>query len=202
MKRLCLALLLLLGVAGCHSSVANLGKQAGPIVVLGDSLSFGTGSETRQGYVAILEARTKAKLINKGVPGDTTGRALLRFQRDVLDLKPSLLILELGGNDFLQKVDMDEIFANLDKMIVQVQAQGGAVLLLGVQGGIFSDKAATRYSELAKARQTGFVPNIMDGIMSNPALKTDALHPNDAGYAKLADRVEPELRWCLSRLKT
>ena len=184
-----------------HPSVAHLGEHSGPIVVLGDSISAGVGSESHRGYVAVLETRSGQKLINKGVPGDTTAQGLKRLKADVLDLKPALVLVELGGNDFLNKVDPAETRANLDNIIAQIQSDGTAVLLIGMQGGVLSDRAADMFRDLASSHHTAFVPNIMAGIFTDPSLKADPIHPNDAGYEKVADKVEPELRWCIQRLK-
>lgn len=181
-------------------SITNLRPQSGPVVFLGDSISAGTGSETGRGYVAVLSQRLGLEFVNKGVPGDTTALALKRLDRDVLSLKPGLVIVQLGGNDFLQKVSHDETFANLETIVEKIQQQGGAVLLLGMQSGLFGDKAAARYRELAKTRKTGFVKNLLDGILTRADLKADAIHPNDLGYERVADRVEPELRWMLRKL--
>jgi len=181
-------------------SITNLRPQSGPVVFLGDSISAGTGSQTGRGYVAILAQRTGLELINKGVPGDTTVSALKRLDEDVLSLKPALVIVQLGGNDFLQRLPQDETFANLETIIERIQQQGGAVLLLGMQSGIFGDKAAARYRELARAKKTGFVKNLLDGILTRADLKADSIHPNDLGYERVADRVEPELRWMLRKL--
>lgn len=150
--------------------------------------------------MALLSQRLGLEFVNKGVPGDTTALALKRLDRDVLSLKPGLVVVQLGGNDFLQKISHDETFANLETIIDRIQQQGGAVLLLGMQSGLFGDKAAARYRELAKSRKTGFVKNLLDGILTRADLKADPIHPNDLGYERVADRVEPELRWMLRKL--
>lgn len=177
-----------------------LTPKSGPIVVLGDSLSFGFGAESNHGYIGVLQKRLNLEIINKGVSGDTTKQGLDRLQRDVLDLKPGLVIVELGGNDFMQKVPLEETFANLDQIISRVQAQQTPVLLVGVQSGLFGDKAADKYKKLADQRHTGLVANAMGNILTQPDLKSDAIHPNDKGYEVMADRVEPELRRMLHKM--
>lgn len=186
---------------GPHSTVTNLGTQPGPIVVLGDSISAGVGSQSTHGYVALLEARTGQKIVNHGVPGDTTGHALDRLRADVLDAKPALVIIELGGNDYLAKLPPAEVFANLDKIITQIEGEGSAVLLLGLRGGLFDGSYANIYSDLAARHHTAYVDNILSGIYGDPSLKSDPIHPNDAGYEKMADLIEPEFRWCLKQMK-
>ncbi len=177
-----------------------LAPKSGPIVVLGDSLSYGLGAESNHGYVGVLQKRLGMEIVNKGVNGDTSKMALDRLQTDVLDLKPALVVVELGGNDFMQKVPIDETFANLDRIISRVQAQQTPVLLIGVQNGLFANKAAGRYRQLADRRHTGLVANALGNILTQPDLKSDAIHPNDKGYEKMADEVEPELRRMLKKM--
>ena len=174
--------------------------KAGPIVVLGDSLAFGYGAESNHGYVGVLQKRLGVEMINKGISGDTTRQGLDRLQKDVLDLKPALVIVELGGNDFMQKVPAEETFANLDQIITRVQAQQTPVLLIGVQSNLFGNKAAGRYRQLADQRHTGLVANALGSILTQPDLKSDAIHPNDKGYEVMADRIEPELRRMLHKM--
>lgn len=181
--------------------IANLHPRQGPIVVLGDSLSAGQGSASKMGYVGLLQQRLGVELINKGINGNTSRQGLDRLNRDVLSLSPALVIVELGGNDFLQHVPPEETFANLDEIVRRIQERGAPVLLLGVQSGVLQDKNASRFAELARRRQTGYVANIMEGIFTNPALKDDPIHPNDDGYKVMADRVEPVLRGMLSRMR-
>lgn len=180
--------------------VKNCYPHSGPIVILGDSLAAGTGSETGRGYVTLLQQRLKLEILNRGIPGDTTAGGLERLQKDVLAERPALVLVELGGNDFLRKVPREETFANLDQIVTRCQNAGAAVLLIGVQTGAFADDAAALYRSLAKKRQTAYVPNILDGILLHPELKADYIHPNDRGYERVADKVEPELRWMLRKM--
>ncbi len=169
-------------------------------MVLGDSLSFGLGAESNHGYVGVLQKRLGLEMVNKGVSGDTSKMALDRLQKDVLDLKPALVLVELGGNDFMQKIPTDETFANLDQIITRVQAQQTPVLLIGVQNGLFGNQAGGRYRALANQRHTGLVTNALGDILTRPDLKSDAIHPNDKGYESMADKVEPELRRMLRKM--
>ena len=177
-----------------------LEAKSGPIVVLGDSLSFGLGAESNHGYIGVLQKRLGVDIVNKGVNGDTSKMALDRMQKDVLDLKPALVIVELGGNDFMQKVPFDETFANLDRIVARVQATRTPVLLIGVQNSPFGNQVEGRYRSLANLRHTGLVANALTDILTHPDLKSDAIHPNDKGYEQMADEVEPELRRMLHKM--
>lgn len=187
-------------LAACSPPVKHLEPRQGPVVILGDSLAAGVGSESGAGFVGLLEERLGIEIVNAGVPGNTTAQGLERLEKDVLDRDPALVIVELGGNDFLRKVDPQETFANLERIIARCHERGAAVLLLGVQGTLIGGEAQRRYAALAKRTGAACVPNIMEGILTRPSLKSDGIHPNDRGYQRVADRVEPELRWMLERM--
>lgn len=180
--------------------IANLRPHPGPVVVLGDSLAAGFGSETHRGYVALLQQRLGVELINRGVSGDTTSAGLARLEQDVLSLKPALVVVELGGNDFLAQVPREQVFSNLETIITRCQSRGAAVLLLGMQSGLAGDRSEPQFRAVARRTQAGYVPNIMAEVMFHPDLKFDQIHPNDAGYEIVANQVEPQLRFMLQRL--
>ena len=170
------------------------GKREGPVVILGDSLGAGYEVGEDEGFVALLEKRLGITITNLSRSGITTEASLPRVKEEVLPLKPALVMIELGGNDALQRVDPARTQANLAQMIEQMQAEGIPVILLGVRGGILSDGFEGMYSGLAEKYETGYVPDILDGVFSHPELKIDSIHPNAKGYAIVADQVEPELR--------
>ncbi len=193
MKRLIVIALLLCGCA--KAEVKFLTPHQGPVVVIGDSLSVGVGADRPdEGYVALLEKRLGVKIVNKGISGNTTGDGLARLEDDVLAQKPGLVIIELGGNDFLRKAEPAEVFANLEKMIDRIQAQEVPVLLLGIQSSVLRDQHEADFRALAERKGTAYVPNIVADVAGNQALKADPIHPNSAGYVTVADRIEPELR--------
>ena len=164
------------------------------MVILGDSLGAGYGLEKGEGFVWLLDKRLGITIINLSTPGINTASSLSRVKEEVLPLKPALVMLELGGNDALQKVQPARTRENLAAMIKEIQAEGVPVILLGVRSGVFSDRYAEMYEGLADEFQTGYVPDLLDGILTHPELKLDSVHPNARGHVKLADKVEPELR--------
>ncbi len=181
--------------------VRNLSPRPGPIVVLGDSLAAGVGSKGQKGgFVTVLGGRLGVELINRGVPGNATADGLKRLDSDVLALKPALVILELGGNDFLRRVDPDRTFANLETMIRRCQDSGAAVLVLGVRSGLLMNRAENRFREVAERNQAAYVPDILEGVFAHPNLMADAIHPNDAGHQQIAERLDPLLRRMLERM--
>ena len=110
------------------------------------------------------------------------------------------MIIELGGNDALQDVEPDVTQKNLQSMIDKVHATKTPVLLLGVRGGVFNDKFENMFEDLASSNDIAYVSDILAGILKNPGLKVDTIHPNAKGHEVLADRVEPTLRDVLKRI--
>ncbi len=181
---------------------ANLPPTAtGPWVAFGDSLTEGYGSTSVGGnYPAQLSARLGVPIQNLGVSGDTTADALKRLD-EVDALSPRVVLFCFGGNDVLQGLPRDRMFANLGVMIDRFLARGSFVVLIGVRGAtVLGDANAEGFKELAEQKKVKHVPNILDGILTHPDLMTDYVHPNDAGYAKIAERLEKELRPLLGKI--
>ena len=180
-----------LGLAGCgvRQDVANRDSKGTAIVCFGDSLTQGEGASPGHDYPSLLAQALGQPVINAGVNGNTTRDALERLETDVLSKRPRLVIVEFGANDFLRQLPWRETFANLDAVVQRIQARGAMVVLLGVQPGIVGDAAREEFRQIARARRAAFVPNILDGILTDPSLKSDSLHPNDRGYEKITKRV-------------
>ena len=185
---------------GRSAGYANFPPSAhGDWVAFGDSLTEGYGANEGGGYPSQLAGRLRVKIRNLGVSGHTTADGLARLDQAV-QLKPRVVLLCLGGNDALRSVPPDETFANLGTMIERFQQAGSFVVLLGVRSVGLTDKNAKRFEQLAKARRVLLVPNILDGILFSPSLMADQIHPNDKGYAKIAERLEETLLPLLPKL--
>jgi acyl-CoA thioesterase-1 len=182
----------LLLLAGCGSPDVPRATREGPVVAFGDSLVYGTGS-SGGGFVRLLEQRIGRPIENLGVPGDTTADGLARLE-EVLALRPSLVILLLGGNDVLRRVDPEATFGNLSTIITRLEADGAAVLLLGVRGSLMRDAFAERFEALARRHGTAYVHDVLEDLIGVRGYMADQVHPNDRGYAVIADRVEPVLQ--------
>ena len=129
-------------------------------------------------------------MINAGRAGETTAEALARLDREVLEKDPLIVIVELGGNDFLQQVPREQTFANLDRIVERIQERGSMVVLVGVTSALlWGDTADAEFRRIARTRRAAFVPNILAGILDDSSLKSDGIHPNDAGYEKIARRI-------------
>ena len=179
---------------GGQYPIVNFPPKGPVIVAFGDSLTEGIGATSiERGYVGVLERRLGITIINRGVSGNTTEDALVRLDADITPLHPNIVIILLGGNDYLKHIPQQETFANLKQIIAKVQGEGAVVLLLGVRGGLLHDKFGPDFETLARETGSIYVPNILDGIYGNAKLMSDEVHPNDAGYMKIADKIAPTL---------
>ncbi len=162
------------------------------IVAFGDSLISGVGSTKGNDFISQVSREIKMPIINLGIPGNTTADALKRIN-SVLAYDPGTVIILLGGNDYLKRVESEETWSNLDTIVKTFHDKGIAVIVLGVRGGLIKDNFEDRFEDLTKKYQTGYVPNVLDEIIFDRNLMYDTVHPNDMGYTEIAQRVVPVL---------
>lgn len=173
--------------------IKNYPSKGTDVIAFGDSLVQGVGASSRDtNFVSLLSKKTGKQIVNLGVSGNTTRDGLARIN-ELNKYNPKVVILLLGGNDYLQKVPESETFVNLEKIIKDIQARGAIVLLLGIRGGLLLDKFDERFEELAEETNSAFVSNVLSGLITNDQYMSDAIHPNDAGYKKISDRIYPVL---------
>lgn len=172
--------------------VTNYPSAGTDIIAFGDSLVSGTGSTRGNDFVSLLEKRIGQNIVNMGVPGNTTAFALARVS-DIDAYDPKVVLVLLGGNDHLRQVPIQTTFENLSKIIEHIHARGAVVLLLGVKGSLLGDQFAPEFEALQKKYGTAYVPNVLDGLFGDATRMADSVHPNDAGYKIIADRVFPVL---------
>ncbi len=186
-----LAVFWLFRSGGPHAARPTAGET---IVAFGDSLVEGRGTTPGHDFVSVLSRRLGVPIINAGRSGDTAGAALLRLDSAVLTRNPRVVIVLLGGNDFLRRVPREDTFGHLATIVERIRHRGAAVVLVGVNAGLFSDSYGEEYSALARRTSSGLVPDILHGIIGHADRMSDAIHPNDQGHEMIADRLEPTLR--------
>lgn len=164
------------------------------VISFGDSLVAGQGATKGHDFSSVLSQRLGIQIINKGKNGDTTSGGLSRLESDVLSENPNIVILLLGGNDALQRIPPTQTFTNLKEITTRLQSANIKVLLLGIQGGILGDPFADQFGNLVDELNVPYVPNVLSGLWGDSRYMSDSVHPNDMGYAKIADRIEPELK--------
>ena len=176
-----------------HQDFSN-GSVGEKVICFGDSLTHGTGASRDKDYPSQLSKMISRPVINAGLPGDTTARALQRLERDVLSYSPDLVLITLGGNDLKNGIAKDIAFENLKIIVESIQERGAQVIIGGLHIP-FRDRGFGRgYQKLADETGATLIPNILEGIMGNRKLMSDPIHPNDAGYKMMAERFYKVLR--------
>jgi len=197
-KPLFLTLWLITLVIG-HSSAALADDDRPRIVAFGDSLTAGLGVTAEEAYPARLqrrldEQRFRYRVINAGVSGDTTAGGLRRVDW-VLKSRPDLVILELGGNDGLRGLNLDQTKANLERIIKRCQDASVTVILAGMKlppnyGAEYTKGFEAIYPALAKQYRLTLIPFFLDGVAGSATLnQADGIHPTSEGYRIIADKV-------------
>lgn len=194
MRRAALALAVL--VAACSGGQPKLARLAPDAVVLafGDSLTAGVGANPGESYPARLEALIGRKVVSSGVPGETSAAGLARLPAALEEAKPKLVILCEGGNDFLQKLDEAQAASNLRAMVRLAQSRGAQVVLIAVPKPGLLPSPADFYAAIAKELALPNEATALKNILTDSNLKSDLVHPNAAGYARLAEAVAALLR--------
>lgn len=195
-RRVAIILVIVMLALGCSQPVqlANHDSQGTTIICFGNSITKGYKVKPNESFPAILSERLSMDVINAGISGDTTRDALKRIEQDVLNKDPRLVIVEFGGNDFLQKIPEEETFKNMEEMITQIQDAGAMVVIAAVKTGLLSDAHIKGFKEIAERKQAMLIPNLMKGVFNNPKLKLDRLHPNAQGYKIIAERIYKKIK--------
>jgi acyl-CoA thioesterase-1 len=180
-----------LALAACGRGAPALSPLAPDAVVLafGDSITFGVGAEEGESYPERLEALIGRRVINAGVPGEVTGQGLARLSGVLEEDQPALLILCLGGNDMLRRMDDDQTARNLRAMVTIAKARGVDVLLLGVPKPGLLMSSADFYEEIAEEFNLPYEGEALTEVLSDGSLKSDPIHPNGQGYERLAQAI-------------
>lgn len=159
------------------------------ILAFGDSLTFGTGANPEQSYPAQLAKLTGRTVINAGVPGEISEKALERLPELLNKHHPQLVILCHGGNDLLRKLNVAELELNLGKMVDLIQQSGADVLLVSVPKPGLLMQASPVYQRVAEAKGVAIEDSIIAKVEAEIEWKSDPIHPNAIGYKKIAEQL-------------
>lgn len=188
--KLIFALSFFILATGCaKKEIANINAKGKNIICFGDSVTFGYGAGPGEDYPTALARMVSIPVINSGIDGDTSSEALRRMDADILAREPLLVILEFCGNDFLRKVPIEETIKNIKEMVERIRAGGAMVAIADISAGMFLKEYNKAFAKLAKEEGAIFIPSILRGIITNPSMKSDFLHPNAAGYKMIAHRI-------------
>ena len=189
--------LLLVTLAGCarDKKTAQPVPPGSTVLALGDSLTFGTGASAETSYPTVLAGLTGWNVVNAGVPGDTSAQALARLPALLAEHQPKLVIVSIGGNDFLRKLPESDTRTHVHAICKQSLAAGAQVLLVAVPRatvaaalGQMTDHAL--YAEVAEDLKIPLQREAWGEVLAQPDLRADAVHANARGYAQFARSVQ------------
>ena len=185
-------------LAGCGRRKLRKLAAGDAILALGDSLTAGYGAPKGADYPAQLAQILGRRVINGGVSGDTSAQALARLP-DLLAQKPQLVVVSIGGNDFLQRLPESGTRENIRKIVATIRAADVPVVLVAIPHfttgallGVVSEHPL--YAELADELDVPLLKGAWAGILGDKALKSDAVHANAAGYRLFAEKMAGFLR--------
>ncbi len=179
---------------GSFSDIRNLQSRGETVICFGDSLTEGVGAGSGEDYPSLLGRQLKLPIVNAGRRGDTAADGLSRVEQEVLARNPRLVVVLFGGNDFLRQVPLAETRKNLEEIVRRIQERGAMVVLVGLRLGLFTDEYSPVYEEIAGKTGALYIPQVLKGILSDPKLKSDTIHPNGAGYRIMAERILEQVR--------
>ena len=183
------------------------------ILVVGDSLSAEYGVKRGTGWVSLLQEKLIAanraeRMVNAGISGDTTAGGRSRLPTLLRQHKPSVVIIELGGNDALRGMPLSTTQANLVAMARASKEAGAEVLLVGMEmppnyGPRYTKEFRELFKKVADSERTGLVPFLLAGVADRPdaltLFQSDRIHPNETAQPLLADNVWPALQKLLPK---
>ena len=186
-----LLLALALVTAACGKSTPQLPRLGANDTVLafGDSLTYGTGASEEESYPAVLQGLIARPVVRAGFPGEVTEQGVQRLPALLDQHQPRLLLLCMGGNDMLQKLDPAATEANLRAMVRMARERGVAVVLIAVPKAELFGGVAEVYPKLAGEFGIPLENQVLKDVLYDRAYKSDQIHPNAKGYRKVAEAV-------------
>ena len=187
---------------------APVAAKPATILIVGDSLSAEYGLKRGTGWAALLDQRLQtekvnAKVVNASISGDTTSGGHSRLPALLAQHKPTLVILELGGNDALRGLPLPMTQDNLAQMTQLAQKAGAKVLLVGMEvppnyGADYSARFAATFKTVAAANKAALVPFFLKGVADVPDainnFQPDRIHPKAEAHPVMLANVWPELK--------
>ena len=187
------ALCVALGACGERPKLERLSADA-TVLAFGDSLTFGTGAAEDESYPAQLEKLIGRRVMRAGVPGEVTAQALARLPGALDEHSPRLLLLCIGGNDFLRRLGNAQAERNVREMVKLARGRGVAVLLIGTPEPGLTVSPPGFYADIARDFKLPYDAATIGKVLKDASLKSDPIHPNARGYRVIAERLAEQLK--------
>ena len=195
-----LSLFIFILIASTTSSEEN-----NSILIYGDSISAGYGMEKESQWSESLNTLLsdkgfKISVYNRSISGETTGGGLTRISRILDELKPTFLLLELGGNDALRGYPPKKIYENLDKIIEASKERGINVFLMQIRilpnyGKRYQTQFESIYPTLSQEKEVILLPFMLNDIaLKEELMMPDGIHPNKDAQPLIAEIVFNSLK--------
>lgn len=188
-------------LAACGRAARLPALPAGSsVLAFGDSVTFGTGAAPGEDWPSRLAAMTRWTMVNAGIPGDTAEAAKGRLQALLEEHQPVLVIVELGGNDFLHRRPSSAVKDDLREIVRAIKAARAQVVLVAVPEasllGVVTRKPsdAAIYAELGSEEGVPVVDAVFSEVLGRAELRADAIHPNADGYRQMAEGIFQRLK--------
>jgi len=180
------------------------------IMIYGDSLSAAYGIPQQQGWASLLQKKLSSEyyqyeVINASISGETTSGGVSRIHNALDQIKPSIIILELGANDGLRGLPIQEMTTNLNTIIQQGKKSGAKILLVGMRippnyGPQYTKLFSQSYVKLSQQHQIPLVPFMLENIAAKANLiQDDGLHPNATAQPLVLDNIWSHLKKLLKK---
>jgi len=189
------AALLVLALAACgeRPRLEHLASDA-VVLAFGDSLTYGTGATEDESYPAQLERLIGRRVVRAGVPGEVTAQALERLPQALDEHSPRLLLLCIGGNDFLQRLGAAQAEANVRAMVKLARSRGVDIVLIGTPEPGLTLAPPAFFAAIAADFRLPYEDAALTQVLRDNALKSDPIHPNARGYRVIAERLAERLK--------
>jgi len=177
------------------------GASAAPtVLVYGDSLSAAYGIPQNAGWVALLGERLKQRksdytVVNASISGETTAGGAARIHKTLAQHKPAIVILELGANDGLRGLPVEEMKVNLSKIVRASKNKGARVLVVGMRippnyGAKYTNAFRAAFRDVAREERVPLVPFLFEGMVDKPDMfQEDNVHPSEKAQPILMENV-------------
>ena len=184
---------LVIAACGQRTHLERLPREA-VVLAFGDSLTYGTGAAEAESYPAQLESLIGRRVVRDGVPGEASAQALERLPAALDEHAPRLLLLCIGGNDFLRRAGNAQAERNVREMVKLAKSRGVSVLLIGTPEPALLPSPPAFFAAVAKDFGVPYEDGVITEVLKDTSLKSDPIHPNARGYRVIAERLAALLK--------